>query len=139
LEDDFVDVCFRILDGALTGLNFAKKASVVTYAVPMTYGGYRKTFSGDMRVDLSKAYELGKKYHDNIRIYPGSMELRDDETYALGSRAVCTVGIGDGIEDARNISLDGVINIDGALWNRWDIGSEEHIEKSVKHMESLRG
>ncbi len=139
LKDDFVDVCFRILDSTLTGLNFARKASVVTYAVPMAYGGYRKTFSGNMRVDLSKAYELGEKYGDAIRIYPGSMELRDGGTYALGSRAVCAVGIGDDIEDARNISLDGVVNIDGALWNRWDIGSEGHIEKSVKHMESLRG
>ncbi len=138
LKDDFVDVCFRMLDGTLTGLNFARKASVVTYAVPMTYGGYRKKFSGDNKVDLSKAYELGKKYHDSIRIYPGSMELRGKETRALGSRAVCAVGIGDDIEDARNISLDGIASIDGALWNRWDIGSEGHIKKSIEHMKSLR-
>ena len=139
LEDDFVDVCFRILDGNLTRLNFAKKASVVTYAVPMTYGGYRKRFSGDDRVDLSKAYELSKKYGDAIRIYPGSMELRGKETFALGSRTVCTVGIADGIEDARNISLEGIVAIDGPLWNRWDIASEEHMRKSVEHMKSLRG
>ncbi|MDI6903010.1 MAG: hypothetical protein QMC77_04670 [Methanocellales archaeon] len=139
LEDDFVDVCFSILDGNLTRLNFAKKASVVTYAVPMTYGGYRKRFSGDDRVDLSKAYELSKKYGDAIRIYPGSMELRGKETFALGSRTVCTVGIADGIEDARNISLEGIVAIDGPLWNRWDIASEEHMRKSVEHMKSLRG
>jgi len=138
LKDDFVDICFRMLDGTLTGLNFARKASVVTYAVPMTYGGYRKTFSGDMRVDLSKAYELSKKYGDAIRIYPGSMELKDGGTYALSSRAVCAVGIGDGIEDARNISLNGIVNIDGPLWNRWDIGSKGHIKKSIEHMKSLR-
>ena len=28
-------------------------------------------------VDLSKAYELAKKYNDKIRIYPGSMEIRE--------------------------------------------------------------
>ena len=139
LEDDLVDVCFRILDCNLTRLNFAKKASVVTYAVPMTYGGYRKRFSGDDRVDLSKAYELSKKYGDAIRTYPGSMELRGKETFALGSRTVCTVGIADGIEDARNISLEGIVAIDGPLWNRWDIASEEHMRKSVEHMKSLRG
>ncbi|MDI6888135.1 MAG: hypothetical protein QMC78_00355 [Methanocellales archaeon] len=138
LEDDFVDVCFRMLDGSLTKLDFAKKASVITYAVPMTYGGYRKAFSGDRRIDLSKAYELDKKYHDSIRIYPGSMELRGKETFALGSRVVCTVGIGDDIEAARNISLDGIVSIDGALWNRWDIGSKGHIKKSIEHMKSLR-
>jgi len=138
LEDDFVDVCLRMLDGNLTKLDFARKASVVTYAVPMTYGGYRKAFSGDRRVDLNKAYGLSEKYGEAIRIYPGSMERRGKETFALGSRAVCTVGIADSIEDARNISLDGIVNIDGALWNRWDIGSEGHIKKSVEHMKSLR-
>ncbi|NYT00389.1 MAG: hypothetical protein GKB99_01500 [Methanocellales archaeon] len=139
LEDDFVDVCFRILDGNLTRLNFAKKASVVTYAVPMTYGGYRTVFSGDSRVDLIKSRKLSEKYGDAIRIYPGSMELRGKETYALGSRTVCTVGIADDIESARSISLEGIVAIDGPLWNRWDIGSKEHIVKSVEHMKSLRG
>lgn len=139
LEDDFVDVCLNILDGNLTRLNFAKKASVVTYAVPMTYGGYRKRFSGEERVDLSNAYGLSRKYGDAVRIYPGSMELRGKETYALGSRTVCTVGIADDIDAARNISLEGITAIDGPLWNRWDIGSKEHIAKSVEHMNSLRG
>ncbi len=139
LEEDFVDVCLNILDGNLTSLNFAKKASVVTYAVPMTYGGYRKRFSGEGRVDLSGAYELSRKYGDAIRIYPGSAELRGKETYALGSRTVCTVGVADDIESARNISLEGIIAIDGPLWNRWDIGSKEHMGKSVEHMNSLRG
>ena len=43
-------------------------------------------------------------------------------------------GIGEDIEEAREISLDGIRNIDGALWNRGDIGAEYHIERSVRRM-----
>ncbi len=132
LKNDFVDVCFRMIEGNLSKIECDAKATVVTYAVPMDYGGYRVKFSGDKRVDLSGAYALQEQYDDNLRIYPGSMELREDgHTYALGSRTVCTVGVGENIEEAREISLDGIRNIDGALWNRGDIGAKYHIQKSV--------
>jgi len=136
LKSDFVDVCFRMIEGNLSRIECEEKATVVTYAVPMDYGGYRVKYSGSRRVDLSGAYALREKYGDNLRIYPGSMELREDgHTYALGSRTVCTVGVGENIEEAREISLDGIRNIDGALWNRGDIGAEYHIQRSVTRME----
>jgi phosphoribosylamine--glycine ligase len=67
------------------------------------------------------------------------MELRDGETYALKSRAVGVVGIGDSLEAAREISLEGIDAVKGgALWSRTDIASKQHIEMSAKHMEELR-
>jgi len=146
LKDDFVDVCFKILEGNLTGIEMEKSATVVTYKVPPNYGGYVDTFQSlvnrseiDKPVDLTTAYELTKKHGANIRVYPAAMELRNGETYALKSRAVSVVGIGDNIEAARQISLEGINAIKGgALWHRTDIASKHHIEKSVKHMEELR-
>ena len=147
LKDDFVDVCFRILDGNLTRIEIEKKATVVTYLAPPNYGGFKnifperiKTSEIDKPVDLSEAYGLTKKYEDKVRIYPGSMELRDDgQTYALGSRTVCAVGIGANIENAREKSLDGLRAVKGgALWFRTDIASREHIAKSIDHMKRLR-
>lgn len=142
LKTDFVDVCFRMIEGTLSRVECEEKATVVTYAVPMEYSGYRAKYSGDKRVDMSGAYALKEKekYGDNLRIYPGSMELREDgHTYALSSRAVCTVGICETIEEAREISLDGIRNIDGALWNRWDVGASHYIKRSVRRMKELRG
>jgi len=140
LKNDFVDVCFRMIEGNLSRIECDAKATVVIYAVPMDYGGYRVKYSGDRRVDLSGAYALREKYGDNLRIYPGSMELRENgHTYALGSRTVCTVGVGGTIAEAREISLDGIRNIDGALWNRGDIGAEYHIQRSVRRMEKGAG
>ncbi len=90
-------------------------------------------------VDLTKAEALAKKFGDKIRIYPGSMELRDGKNYALKSRAIGILGIGDSIEEARQISQEGAkAIIGGALWNRTDVASKQHIAKSISHMEQLR-
>ena len=146
LKDDFVDVCFKILEGNITRIELEKAATVVTYKVPPNYGGYIDAFPQlvdkneiGTPVNLTKAYKLTKKYGEKIRIYPASMELRNNETYALKSRAVGVVGIDDDIEAARKISLEGIKAIKGgALWHRKDIASKKHITKSIKHMKRLR-
>jgi phosphoribosylamine--glycine ligase len=146
LRDDFVDVCFRMIDGSLSRVEVEKVATVLTYKVPLNYGGYAEVFPDKVNkadigspVDLSKAYALKDKYGDRIRIYPASMEIRDGKVYALKSRAVGVLGIGDSIEEARRISLEGVNSIrGGGLWNRTDIASKEHIAKSVRHLKQLR-
>jgi phosphoribosylamine--glycine ligase len=139
VKGDFVEACYRMIEGKLTKLEFEPLATVVTYAVPMTYGGYRKRYSGDTRVDLKEVYKLRDEYGGRLKVYPGSMEIRDDgKTYTLSSRTVCCVGLAENIEDARNISLEGIGLIDGPLWNRWDIGSKEHIGNSIEHVKRLR-
>jgi phosphoribosylamine-glycine ligase len=91
-------------------------------------------------VVLDDAEKLVSKQGDIMRIYPGSLEIRDDgQCYALGSRTVCCVGVGENIQSAREISLKGIAAIKGgALWNRTDIASPQHIGKSIKHMQNLR-
>lgn len=146
LKDDFVDVCFRMLEGNLTRIKLEKAATVLTYKVPPNYGGYTDVYPNLVNtneigksVNLAKACELTRKYGERICVYPASMELRDSETYALKSRAICVIGIGENIETARQISLEGIRAIKGgALWHRTDIASKQHIEKSVRHMEELR-
>jgi len=147
LKNDFVDVCFRIIDGSLARIDIEEGATVVTYKVPPSYGGYAEVFPQSVRnseistpVILDRAERLASKYGGNIRIYPASMELRDTgKAYALGSRTVCTVGIADDLQSARGISLEGLAAIKGgALWNRTDIASKEHIGRSVSHMRRLR-
>jgi len=146
LKDDLVDVCFKILYGALTRVELEKAATVLTYKVPPNYAGYIDAYPElvdraevGKPVDLTKAYKLTEKYGDNIRVYPASMELRDDETYALKSRAAGVLGIGESVEEARRISLEGVNAVHGgALWYRKDIASKQHIQKCVRHMKELR-
>ncbi|MGB9740973.1 MAG: ATP-grasp domain-containing protein [Candidatus Bathyarchaeia archaeon] len=146
IKEDFTDVCFKILDGNLTSIALEEAATVVTYKVPPNYGGYIDAFPDAVKkgevgspVDLTEAYALTQKYDDRIRVYPASMELREEKVYALKSRAVAVVGVGDSIEAARKISMEGIEAIKGgALWHRSDVASKQHIEKSVRHMEELR-
>ena len=146
LKDDFVDVCFSMIDGSLRRVEVQKVATVLTYKVPPSYGGYADVFPEkvnraevDTPVDLSAAYALSTKNGDRIRVYPASMETRDDKVYALKSRVVGVLGVGDSIEEAREISLEGVNAIKGgALWNRTDIASKQHIAKCIHHMKQLR-
>ena len=139
LEDDFVDVCFNILHGNLTDLNFEAQATVVTYKVPPTYGGKVKEYTGDTRIYLSTVNKMAEKRETRMKVYPCSMELRNGGTHALKSRTVCVVGIGDDIPGARKISIQGLDAITGGnLWYRTDIASEEHIKKSINHVEKIR-
>ena len=146
IKEDFVDLCFKMIEGNLTNIQLEQSASVLTYKVPPDYGGYADVFPNQTDkaaigspVDLSKAYALTKKYGNKIKIYPGSMETRNGITYALKSRAVGVLGIGKSIEEARQISLEGSKAISGGgLWNRNDVASQKHVAKSISHMDNLR-
>jgi len=147
IKDDFVDVCYKMITGNLLNVGLNKTATVVTYKVPPDYGGYASFYPNknvksdiDTAVDFTEAYKLTKKYGDKIRIYPGAMELRDGKNYALKSRAIGVLGIGDSIEEARKISQEGANAISGGgLWNRTDIAAQTHIDRSIRHMKKLRG
>ncbi len=148
IRDDFVDVCFNMIDGKLKGLNLRAKASVLTYKVPPNYGGFenrypekvRKTETGK-EIDMKETEKLEKKYGDDLRVFPGSMEITEGGSiYSLSSRTVCCIGIAGSIEEARNISREATESIKGgALWYRNDIASKDHIENSINHMKNLRG
>jgi phosphoribosylamine---glycine ligase len=147
LKDDFVDICYSMLEGNIKNVSLENKASVVVYKAPPTYGGYIDSFAEranqkevNTPIDLSEAEKLSADPRNIMHVYPGSMELREDGlAYALSSRAVCVVGVSDSIEEARETSLIGVRAIKGgALWYRNDIASKEHVSKSIEHINLLR-
>ncbi|MFH1835034.1 MAG: ATP-grasp domain-containing protein [Methanobacteriota archaeon] len=146
LADDYVDLCYAMLEGSLTRVSMKPKATVVTYKVPPAYGGYDKRHPDKVIsheiggvVDLSAAYKLVGD-GGGLRVFPGSMEVRDNNNYSLRSRTVACVGLGDSVEEARENSLEGIESIKGgSLWNRGDVASKKHIQNSIAHMKSLRG
>ena len=147
LKDDFAEICLKIIDGNLNKVTVEKKASVVVYKVPPSYGSFAETYPNlvnkeelNKPIKLEEAEELAKTYGGQLKIYPASVEQREDGIYPLKSRAVCTVGIADNIEEAREVAYRGINAIKGgALWFRKDIASKDHIEKSIQHMRELRG
>lgn len=138
LQEDFVDICFKILEGSLTQVELAPMASVVIYKVPPTYGGKQSSFSDSRLISIQNAETLSKENPGHLLIYPGSMELRANRLYSLSSRTVAAVGIAEDISAARDLALQGINAIKGALWYRPDIASHQHIANSIAHMKKLR-
>jgi len=133
LQDDFVDVCYQMLHGNLAPLSFHPLATVATYLVPDVYPD-RDDY--DRMVDLSEASDLANAW---TKVYPASVDAREDGLHALSSRTVCVLGIGGDIPQARGRSLTVIDAIKGDRSRRRnDIGSSEHIQKSVEHVRSFQ-
>ncbi len=138
MEDDFVDVCYRMIEGSLRSIRFAKKASVVTCAVPLTYGLPGPSSEADETIDLEPAFDLQKKYGDSLRILPMDVRLQDGITYLGTSRSVAIIGMGENMEQAREASAAGVRSLGGKVRSRGDIASEADLRMSRNHLKSLR-
>jgi len=138
LEDDFVDVCFRILDGSLKRVRFSSQASVVTCAVPLTYGRKGTPPPPVQRVDLFHAEKQADDSGGKLRVLPMDVRVERGRTMLGTSRAVAVVGVADDIEEARSISGDGCRLIRGPIMWRSDIASRADIERSRRHLGALR-
>jgi phosphoribosylamine---glycine ligase len=135
--EDFIDVCHRIIDGTLKSIRFSNRASVVTCAVPLSYGIPLAEHPQDGRIDLTDAYSLEEKYGGDLRIFPMDVQTRNETTFIGSSRSVAVLGLGKSIEDARRMSLEGVTALHGPLRWRNDIGSAADIQRSLNHMRML--
>nr|MDO8133224.1 ATP-grasp domain-containing protein [Candidatus Njordarchaeum guaymaensis] len=147
IDQDFIEVCLNIIDGKLHSVRIKPLSSVVIYKVPPSYGNYFRQFPDkvsrdavDSPIHLDKALKFVEENPENLRLYPGSIEVRPDgKSYSLSSRTICSVGIGETIEEARGFSLEAINKVlGGSLWYRSDIASQEHINKSIEHMKQLK-
>jgi phosphoribosylamine---glycine ligase len=138
--DDYVDVCYRMVDGNLKGIRFSNKASVVTCAVPLNYGTQTPQASGEEAADLERAFALAKSSDGDIRIFP--MDLRLDEASGktmLGtSRSVAVAGVAASIEEAHEASAKGVRALGTQFRHRKDVGGEADISRSLAHLREIR-
>ena len=137
IEDDFVDVCFRMLEGSLKAIRFSRMASVVTCAVPRGYGIPQTLPVEKERIDLSGAYALRRSVA-GLGVYPMDVRLEGGVTCLGESRSVAMVGTRPSLEEARLLSLTGIDALRGSVRSRRDIASPSDLTRSVEHMESLR-
>jgi phosphoribosylamine--glycine ligase len=138
MDDDFVDVCYRTLDGSLKGIRFGHKSSVVTCAVPLEYGTVGVTSQIRGEVDLSNVEALVYGSEGAVRCYPMDLEFKRGKVLMGKSRSVAVVGLGDDTEDAREESLKGCSVLKGPLRWRRDVASPSDIQRSRDHLRRLR-
>lgn len=140
LDVDFLALCNTMLEGNLYNVPFKKLATVGAYIVPDSYpDGDPKGAEKERRIDLTQAYQLSRGMNGRLRVYPASIEDKDDGNYALGSRAVYFLGTGERIADARDAVMRGVASVKDLFFgHRTDIASPEYIHKSITHVQALR-
>jgi phosphoribosylamine--glycine ligase len=135
LKTDFVEICKHIIDGTLDKLKieFEHKATVCKYVVPKGYGlpaDHPDAASSKAKIEVGN---VGK-----ARLYYSSVDKKDDGLYLSSSRAIGIVGIAETLEQARNITSEGVKAIKGPVAYREDIGTDALIQKRIDHMNIIR-
>ncbi len=130
LESDFLEICQSIVAGNLTEdkVKFAKQATVCKYAVPE---GYPDKPMKNFVVDFSRV-------SDKTNLYLGSVHKIDHMVIAAGSRTAACVGIANTISEAEILAEHQVSMINGPLFHREDIGTEQLIKNRIEQMKRLR-
>lgn len=131
LSSDLVEICEATVRGELAGVQvtFERKASVCKYVVP---NGYPDAGIKNERI------EIGPLPQD-VHVYYGSVDRRDDGLYLGGSRAVACVGIADTLEQAERSAQQACESVTGPVFFRSDVGTRGLIDQRVAMMRTLRG
>ncbi len=138
ISEDFVDVCYRMLDGSLKGIKFGRQASVVTCAVPKSYGmGGAKPAEGQP-IFLSDAYKASAGSGGRFMVYPMDVRIEGGGCRIGSSRSVAVAGVGRTLEEARRSSLRGTASLAGPLRWRRDVASAGDVAASREHLGRLR-
>ncbi|MFQ6060045.1 MAG: phosphoribosylamine--glycine ligase [Thermoplasmata archaeon] len=132
LQDDFLTICKRIVDGSLgAAVRFDRKATVCKYVVPIGYGV--KSLVGEkISLDEEAIRKAGAE------LYYASVNEEGGQIYTTSSRSLGIVGIADTIAEAEAISEEGLKYISGKAYMRHDIGKPESIRKKIERMKSIR-
>ncbi len=130
LKSDALDVFNAIVNGTLhkENVKFRKQATVFKYGVP---DGYPKNPVVDSAIIIQK---------------PGSSQLiyanvyeNGGNVYTTKSRAFGFLGAGANLGEAEKNAEAGFSGVQGAIYHRKDIATQEHIRNAILNMQNLRG
>ena len=130
LKTDLVSICQAMIVQELDRIKvkFEKKATVCKYVVPE---GYPDNPVKDEKIEVSNI-KKGNMYY-------ASVDQKEDGLYMSGSRAIAFLGVGNDLEEAEKIAEESINSVKGKVFHRKDIGTEELIEKRIKHVENFSG
>ncbi len=134
LESDYVEICERIAEGELDGLDvtFEKKASVCKYVVPEGYG-VDPNGGNPLEVD-EEAVE-----NEGAQLFYASVDEKDGKIYTTTSRSLAVVGYSEDMEEAEAASERALGHVKGDhIRMRHDIGKPQSIQRKVDHMNEVR-
>lgn len=132
LDSDFAKISKEIVTGSLDNAVFANKASVCKYIVP---DKYPNTTASDtiVKVDEEKINNL------DVDVYYAAVYSDDNDDIRLtSSRAIAVLAIRDTIKEAEQACEEAIKYIDGEVYHRSDVATEELLNQKIKHMDEVR-
>lgn len=132
LDEDFVEVCWSIVEGRLREkARFKPLATVCKYVVPEGYG--TKSRAGEeIRVDEGAIQDRG------TILYYASVDERDGGIFTTASRSLAVVGMAENMEAAEHLAEEGLRDVSGRVSMRHDIGKPWLLERKVERMRTIR-
>jgi phosphoribosylamine--glycine ligase len=135
METDFVEICQAMIDGNLSSkkLQIKKKSTVCKYVVPEGYG-IKSMIGEKIIVDEKAIKNIGSK------LFYASVNKENNYVSTTSSRSLAVVGIENKLSEAENICEQALKHVKGDhIFIRHDIGTNELVEKRIRHMKELRG
>lgn len=132
LETSMVNLCQGVVDGNLKKALFKPQATVCKYLVPNGYPESGKA-GQPIKVDEEKIKAEGGM------VFYAAVNQQDGKVLTTGSRALGLVTTADSIQDAEERCERATQYVQGDLYHRSDVGTEELISKRIQHMKEIRG
>lgn len=138
MKDDFVEVCFRMLEGRLRSIEFQREASVVTCVVPEAYGTAASSEMARREITFDRGHALEEESDGRLSIFPMDVRLEEGKSWTGTSRSVAVVGTGRSLDAARLLSQHGANSFAGGVRHRSDIASASDVRRAAEHLKRLR-
>ena len=132
LETSMVELCQGVVDGNLKKAQFKPQATVCKYLVPNGYPESGKA-GQPIQVDEEKIKAEGGM------VFYAAVNQKGATVLTTGSRALAVVTAADSIKDAEERCERATKYVRGDLYHRSDVGTNELIEKRIRHMKEIRG
>lgn len=131
LETDLVAISRAIADRTLDKLDvtFAPQATVCKYLVPEGYPDHAQR---------GEVVTLPPTLPPSVTLYLGSVDTKDNQIVAAGSRTVGVVARASTLTAAEALCESVVTQIPGRFFHRTDIGTVPVINRRIEHMRALR-
>jgi phosphoribosylamine---glycine ligase len=131
LETSMVELCQGVVDGNLKKAQFRPQATVCKYLVPNGYPESGKS-GQPIQVDEEKIKAEGGM------VFYAAVNQKDGDVLTTGSRALGLVTTADSIQDAEERCERATKYVQGDLYHRSDVGTDELILKRIQHMKEIR-
>ena len=130
LDDSLSDIAQKIVDGTLEEVGFNNIASVCKYIVP---DNYPNTKAADTIVSIDT-----EKIEDAKVFYAAVYADENDDVRLTSSRALGVLATGNSIAEAEAKCEKAIEYIDGEVYHRSDVATEDLLNEKIEHMKQVK-